>query len=308
MYQRTNKRRQKGFTLIELMISVGFIGFLLITIAMTIIQIMGLYNKGLTLKEVDSVSRVVVRDMQQGISGASMFALQYDDEDTPEKDTKTARTLAEADKNGVDYYTNDAGGRLCTGVYSYIWNTGQALGSGDALLGGSVPLTYKDPSNTSGTLETYPVQFTQEQAPNGDIIDKPVRFIKKADPAKALCKLKEGETPSTVASDKKIGPTSDFDNVFGQGDNNLMLYKFGISVPNAFGTTASDEGNEVSAISTFYNISLVIGTQMGDENKAGLVTTNNATCKSPDEAELNNSEYCAVNNIDFVARTGSVAR
>jgi type II secretory pathway pseudopilin PulG len=306
MYHKTKKREQKGFTLIELMLSVGFIGFLLITIALTIIQIMGLYNKGLTLKEVDSVSRVIVRDMQQGISGASMFTVRYEDETTPEKDYKVATTLQQADERGVDYYNNDAGGRLCTGVYSYVWNKGQALGSGDGIFGVSVPTSYKDPDNHDGSIEEYPIQFTQEQAADGSLVDKPVRFIKKADPAKALCKVPAGDAPETTVFDSKIGQTKDYQNVFGTGDNNLMLYKFAITMP--LGTTANDDGNEVSAISTFYNISLVVGTQMGDEDQEGFVNTNNASCKSPNAAEFNDSEYCAVNSLDFVARTGSVAR
>jgi type II secretory pathway pseudopilin PulG len=305
MYQRTKNRNKKGFTLIELMLSVGFIGFLLVTIALTIIQIMGLYNKGLTLKEVDSVSRVVVRDMQQGISGASMFTVRYEDGSTPEEDYKVATTLQDADEHGVDYYSNDAGGRLCTGVYSYIWNRGQAI-IGTGPFGLDIPLTYKDPGNADAGIDGYPVQFAQEEAADGSLVDKPIRFIKKADPAKALCKVPAGETPEATTFGSKIGLSKDYQNVFGTGNNNLMLYKFAITMP--LGTTANDEGNEVSAISTFYNVSLVVGTQMGDESQDGFVNTNNATCKSPNVAEFNDSEYCAINNIDFVARTGNVAR
>lgn len=116
----------KGFTIIELMIAVGFIGVLLVAITLVILQIMSLYNKGLTLKEVDSVSRLVVRDMQQSIASSSRFSISYTETDASGTATvKTAKTLAEASEKSVDYYNNVAGGRLCTGDFSYIWNTGQ---------------------------------------------------------------------------------------------------------------------------------------------------------------------------------------
>lgn len=309
--QTNRQKQQQGFTLIELMLSVVFIGFLLVTIALTIMQMMSLYNKGLTLKEVASVSRVVVRDMQQNISGADMFKLKYEDESNPEPGAQmvVASTLQEADEYNVDYYNNDAGGRLCTGVYSYIWNTGQALGSGGGIFGGEVPLTYVNPSNDDSSLEQYPIQFVHTQE-NGEVVDKPVRFVKKSDPAKELCKTPPGETADTTNFDQKIGSIEDYDKVFGNGDNNLMLYGFEISTPLGITDTNGETtaSSEVTAISTYYNISLVIGTQMGDENQEGLLQTNSATCKAPDDADLNDSEYCAVNKVDFVVRTGRIAR
>jgi len=139
MSRMRKSQRREGFTLIELVLSIGFIGSLLILISLIIIQVMGLYNKGLTLKEVNEVSRIVVRDMQQSVSSADAFRLQFVEDDQP----VYAKTLQQAVSPGgnnseVDYYSNDAGGRLCTGVYSYIWNTGGAIratrSTGDALL------------------------------------------------------------------------------------------------------------------------------------------------------------------------------
>lgn len=301
-----------GFTIIELMIAVAFIGGLLVTITLVILQIMSLYNKGLTLKEVDSVSRVVVRDMQQSIASSSQFSISYIETDPSGVETKvTPKTLAEASDNSVDYYSNDAGGRLCTGDYSYVWNTGQSIKGTNARIDPSsgdlqpANARYKDPA--SGDSTTYPIQILEVEQADGSTDDKIIRFVKKRDTAKALCRLPAGETAASTDFDQIAGNDSDFVNVLGSGDNNLRLYKFSINTPD-FSRYGNFSGSEITAIATFYSLSLSIGTQMGDEASAGLISTQDASCEAPAEAEMNNSEYCAVNIIDFVARTGSISR
>lgn len=296
---------QKGFTIIELMIAIAFVGGLLIAITLIILQIMSLYNKGLTLKEVDGVSRVVVRDMQQSIASSSQFSITYTDEDTDE--AKVAKSLQEASANTVDYYNNAAGGRLCTGDYSYIWNTGQSIKATNAHInpddGDLEPAnaSYVDPAG-----DTYPIQILKINHDDGSSEDRLVRFVKKQDSAKSMCRVPAGEDPATTDFDQIAGNSDDFVNVLGAGDNNLMLYKFDITTPDfSYGTY---EGSQITALSTFYTISLSVGTQMGDEASEGLISTQHASCEAPADAEMNNAEYCAVNIIDFVARTGSISR
>lgn len=103
-----NRVDNKGFTLIELMLAMSFISILLLAIAMTIIQVGSLYNKGLTIKELNQVSRDIGADVQKGVASA---------------------TFVDFDK---DYQSNQDGGRLCLGSVSYIWNTAKALQEGVA--------------------------------------------------------------------------------------------------------------------------------------------------------------------------------
>lgn len=306
------KSSAKGFTLIELMIAVAFIGGLLVAITLVILQIMSLYNKGLTLKEVDSVSRIVVRDMQQSIAASSRFSISYTETEAGGVETiKTAKTLAEASANNADYYNNVAGGRLCTGDYSYIWNTGQAIKATNAHVDpddGDLQPANASYSNPDGSDPTnYPIQILKINQPDGSTDDKIIRFVKTRDAAKAMCRLPAGETASTTEFDRIVGDDDDFINVLGSGDNNLQLYKFSITSPD-FSRYGDFEGSQITALATFYNISLSIGTQMGDEASEGLISTQHASCEAPADAQVNNSEYCAVNIIDFVARTGSISR
>lgn len=305
MYQN-NKQDQKGFTLIELMLAVGFVGGLLVLIALIVMQIMGLYNKGLTLKEVDEVSRVVVRDMQQSISSADAFKLEYVDSTT--RKPRPATTLRQAIENGeLDYYSNDAGGRLCTGVYSYMWNTAGALRKiRDAKLsiGAEDVKTYKHENTIGGSADGYPIQFVTRTLANGGTRDMPIRFVKKQDPGKTMCRLPADDIIETTRHDKMLGPEGEYASVFGADNDTLTVYQFDITTP--LRPTSDRPTNEITAVSTFYYIKMTLGTRNGDENVENGLIKSNEVCKPPSQATQNQGEYCAVNKLEFVARTGRI--
>lgn len=94
---------KKGFTIIELMLAMTFVAVLLLGIALTIVQIGTIYNKGITLKEVNQAGRSISDDMRRSVSVSSSFLV--------------ARNVV----------TTPAGGRICTGQFSYVWNYAQAF-------------------------------------------------------------------------------------------------------------------------------------------------------------------------------------
>lgn len=112
MNQRGNTR---GFTLIELMLSMTFISVLLLTIALTIIQMSTIYNQGMTLKEVNQAARDVADDLSRTVRGTGVFNVGTGSADTP--DYVAARFGG----------TTPTGGRLCTGSVSYVWNYAKAV-------------------------------------------------------------------------------------------------------------------------------------------------------------------------------------
>jgi hypothetical protein len=97
-------KSKAGFTLIELMLSMAFVGALLVAIAVTTIHIMGTYTKGLTVREVNQAGRTISEDIQRTIAASVPFTVG----------------------GGADshYIERDGGGRLCTGDYTYAWNNG----------------------------------------------------------------------------------------------------------------------------------------------------------------------------------------
>lgn len=114
-------KRPAGFTLVELMLSMAFIGALLLAIAVTSMQIMGTYTKGLTLREVNQAGRTITEDIQRTIASSIPFAVDPPKKDAGSDATDSMYVRREGDKRG---------GRLCTGAYTYAWNYGDEL-SGD---------------------------------------------------------------------------------------------------------------------------------------------------------------------------------
>lgn len=100
--------KSNGFTLVELSLSMGFVATLLIAIVMTVIQIGNIYNKGITLKEVDQIGRLLSNDIISTVSQSASFNID-----------------PSVSNNKFIDQTN--GGRLCTSHYSYIWNYGNKI-------------------------------------------------------------------------------------------------------------------------------------------------------------------------------------
>lgn len=137
----------RGFTLIELMIAMTFIAILLVAIAMTTVQISAIYNKGITLREVNQAGRSVSDELQRSISSSIPFDV------TPQVDASPATATSK-------YVKRDGGGRLCLGRYTYVWNYGSAIAKE-----AGAPAIYNKYVGTND----------------------PVRFAKVFDPSSALC-------------------------------------------------------------------------------------------------------------------------
>ena len=100
--------RQRGFTLIELILAMTFISVLLLAIALTIMQISTIYNRGIILKEVNQVGRSLATELDSAVAASTPFLI---------------------DQSTTSHYFQQGtwGGRLCLGQYSYIWNYGSVL-------------------------------------------------------------------------------------------------------------------------------------------------------------------------------------
>lgn len=165
--------KTKGFTLIELMLAMTFIAVLLMAIAMTTIQIGNIYNKGITLREVNQAGRAISDELQRGIASASPFDV------TPKVDDSPTTINSK-------YIVRDGGGRLCLGRYTYSWNNGKALAETP---GG--PDIYNNYKNADGSLT-------------------PVRFAKVTDPDGALCTdptsniLRDNATEMLASGDRNL--------------------------------------------------------------------------------------------------------
>lgn len=90
-----NKSSKQGFTIIELMLAMTFLSFVLVFMALTIVQMMRTYDKGLTVKQVNQAGRTVTDDIAKAMRG---------------------------EQPGGIVVANVANGRLCIGNVMYVWN------------------------------------------------------------------------------------------------------------------------------------------------------------------------------------------
>jgi type II secretory pathway pseudopilin PulG len=95
----TYRNKTSGFTLIELSLSMSFVAVLLLAIAMLVIQITAIYNKGFTLREVDETGQFITSELQRKLNQTGRESVVY-----------------------VQDFDGGKGGRLCAGNTVYAWN------------------------------------------------------------------------------------------------------------------------------------------------------------------------------------------
>ena len=157
-----NHVNTKGFTLIELMLSMAFLSVLLLAIAMTVIQIGNIYNRGLTLKEVNQAGRSLSTELKKGIAQTAAFPIDYP-------------------AVGSKFVNRSWGGRLCVNQYSYIWNYGVTLNNQSANVSNS---------NVYSVASTDKISFIKVPDPSSQYCTNPGGAI---DPTGAVELLKVGD-------------------------------------------------------------------------------------------------------------------
>lgn len=152
--------KKHGFTLIELMLAMSFISVLLIAIAMTVIQISNIYNRGITLKDVNQAGRSISAEMTRSVSENPVFSI----------DTGPGNRFIE----------QSWGGRLCVGEYSYVWNFGEAIVKND-----STELNEYDPAIISKKSDEI-LRFAKVLDPRSSYCQTPSKKINPNDAVELL--------------------------------------------------------------------------------------------------------------------------
>lgn len=166
--QKIAHSEKSGFTMIEFSIATAFIAVLLISIAIITSNLVTTYQKGISLKAINSVGRGLIDEFTRTINATS--AVDTTSLCDSHFDNVEARNQCKADnankfvfqqypgtrvapghENGG--HTDDVqfGGIFCTGKYSYIWNTYYSYEAKDS--GKMLKLDYLSSKN-GGTNET----------------------------------------------------------------------------------------------------------------------------------------------------------
>ena len=156
--------RQKGFTIIELTLSMAFVSALLLAIVMTSIQAGRIYNKGVVLESVNQASRDIGDSIRRDF-------MQSD-----------AAHVSQADGSESVIILSEGGepksGRFCLGEYSYLWNYPSVLEA--ALAGESV----------SGPV-----------VKRGDKI---INFVRVVDDGGSFCASSDGNYETNIGADRQL--------------------------------------------------------------------------------------------------------
>lgn len=191
-------KSKSGFTMVELSLTLAFIGVLLITIAVITTNIVTIYQKGMALKAVNSVGRGLIDEFISSINSApsvdttSMCRSLLSDGAT---DDVLRACIANHANNFIyqsAYQTEDEGGRqlngvFCTGSYSYFWNTYYGIEDGR-----TIGITYRD---RSGKIENLPEDKDEAGNSKAELKDsEQVRLARIKDPNYRLCSASVNES------------------------------------------------------------------------------------------------------------------
>lgn len=308
--------KTKGFTLIEVSLSLIFIGVLSLTVAYIINDTIASYRKGVTLKQINTVGMDVVDDIRAAIQNSSAKSV-VDDCTTVYEDIYTIGGHDSGKKcvnnNGRDFVTVTktaevkgrggteslgtvaAFGAFCTGDYSYIWNSGYFFNE--------EATAYKINSVNKATFKFKPGSKVSasdicKNTSGGTMTCSNFRLLKVRDESRSVCVATAGANYDTsnissefniVGSISEVVTENPID-LLGSDEKSggLALYDFYVSTP-AQSTTKNN---------LFYSVSFILGTIQGGIN----IKKTGGSCATPDDWQIENFDYCAINKFNFAAQ------
>ena len=268
---------KKGFTLVELSLSIAFIAILSITIALIINDAISTYRRGLTLNQINTTGMDLVDDIRTAVQNSPASSPRnscknYKDDFQKNCEENNGMRLMNVAKTGN--VNNIEGtplyGAFCTGAYSYIWNSGYLF------------------LENGGDKATYAVYEGDKKTEEWNDF----RLLKVEDRQRAVCgsvlpdKYNNSENIESEFKGKDKGPVVLLAN---DGANPLALYSFTSALPAVDGLNSA----------AFYSMSFILGTVQGGIN----VMSMGNFCAAPESFDsAENFDYCAINKFNFAAQ------
>lgn len=268
---------KKGFTLVELSLSIAFIAILSITIALIINDAISTYRRGLTLNQINTTGMDLVDDIRTAVQNSPASSPRnscknYKDDFQKNCEENNGMRLMNVAKTGKVNNIEDTPlyGAFCTGAYSYIWNSGYLF------------------LENGGDKATYAVYEGDKKTEEWNDF----RLLKVEDRQRAVCgsvlpdKYNNSEDIESEFKGKDKGPVVLLAN---DGANPLALYSFTSALPAVDGLNSA----------AFYSMSFILGTVQGGIN----VMSMGNFCAAPESFDsAENFDYCAINKFNFAAQ------
>jgi Tfp pilus assembly protein PilE len=291
------RRFKDGFTLVELSISIAFIAILSITITLLTTNIIASYQRGLTLKQINTTGTDLINDIKSSISNSSSKNLTdlcgstYADESVREAcENDKAQNFVSLSRsatvtlNGESIGVMPVYGAFCTGTYSYIWNSGYFF-SGDH--GVSLPaakLIYKNEDGAQKTAENF-------------------RLLKLNDPSRSVCVAMTLNGSATSMNEANYNPgVTEFSNEINISNLGLVSSDpIELLDPNneydlaLYGLAVARPAQDSLTRNVLYSGYFILATIRGGIN----INVDGDYCSAPSEYSTTTTDYCAINKFNF---------
>ena len=280
------KEHKKGFTIIEITLAMTFLAILMVSIATLIMRVTNIYQKGLAMRAINATGTEIIEDITRTVGAASYLVdihsqdaelggngvMEYDNNYKLVEKYYYDYTVYNENHNGKNFNVQYFG-VLCTGDYSYIWNTARAL----------------DPDFTTKNFITV----------NGE----KVKMVRVYDREQTQCNKDKNGSVANLAKRNYLPVTINVpaDNVvelINNDEMDLALYEFNVMPATQSAITRQ----------SFISANFILATRQGGTN----INANGDFCRGEDnefkdEYEGTMFNYCAVNKFSFSARTGGNA-
>ncbi len=319
---------KKGFTLIELTLATAFLSALLLTIALLINSLPKIYQKAVSIEAINYAGQELIDEFTASFTAAtdtniaakcssitdsgSRQSCETDPDGPGMKfliqnfsTDKISLKRSDINTSGKDY-TVPVGGILCSGHYTYLWNSGYVLDeSGEYYVKKS-----DEKPVTSGDRD---LRVRYQIGSRGEKSD--FRLVRVLDPERTICGNRinalgynradayssdvTGSTDTIEISEAIVGEAIKDDGILDImqsdiTDANLALYDLNMFQP----TRSAANGH------AFYSSAFILATVSG---AIDITSTGNFCTPPSGEDQANEFTYCAINKFNFAIRaTGGI--
>lgn len=315
-----SKQNKQGFTIVEVTLVMGFIAMLLIVIATILANMISLYQKGMTLKTINSTGRNLIAEFTASINAAPSIdteslcssLLREDQVSTCVTDHASNFIFQSLEGQYTDNVTDGGssqpaqgrvqyGGVFCTGNYSYVWNTKYGRedfsGSNHALT-----IVYKDGDDNSQSISNFKLARFKDKtyrACSTNVNQDDYNNLSNLE--NRIINIEEyangGDLKISDMEDNFLEMSVDV-NTENDAETNLDLYEL-VIFPLS---------QDIVTLRAFFSGTFILGTERGNASivrSGDYCDVTNAGGEGSGNLQDLGSEfnYCGINKFNFAART-----
>lgn len=285
MKRLKSKKSKKGFTIIELMLAMGFLGVMLVCIAMLTIEVTNIYQKGLSIRAVNSLGRQLIDDFSRTVGASPIMEINpvpsssgvIDDQAVKNAQKKYFFSFESNSNEDNNSGSVQQRGAFCTGLYTYVWNTAGSYSPNESKPT-AMKITYKDATNNGNRVDNY----------------SNFKLVRFSDPNRLACtKLDQGGANSSRIDMTEAGNIEPIE-LISSDESDLALYDLTI-----FPATQNTITGQ-----TFYSATFILATIRGGINilDNGNYCGNENGGANLDYSHYTDFSYCAINKFNFAMR------